>query len=52
MRIELAEIVKSPEPPYNAVIFTSHRTGGDHGYGEKAARMLELAPTFSPVDNP
>jgi heme-degrading monooxygenase HmoA len=26
-----------------AVIFTSHRTEGDHGYGATAQRMVELA---------
>ncbi len=30
-------------PPYTAVIFSSHRTEGDHGYGATAARMEELA---------
>ena len=33
----------TPEPPYTAVIFTSIRTEGDHGYGRMAARMEELA---------
>ena len=33
----------TPAPPYYAVIFTSVRQPGDHGYGETAARMLELA---------
>ena len=32
-----------PEPPYTAVIFTSTRTEGDHGYTAMAARMEELA---------
>ncbi|RNM14003.1 antibiotic biosynthesis monooxygenase family protein [Nocardioides pocheonensis] len=32
-----------PEPPYTAVIFTSTRTDGDHGYAAMAARMEELA---------
>lgn len=31
------------EPPYYAVIFTSRRTAGDHGYGAMAERMVELA---------
>jgi heme-degrading monooxygenase HmoA len=39
----VSEIAKTPEPPYYAVIFTSHRTKGDHGYGKTAERMLELA---------
>jgi len=34
----------TPEPPYYAVMFTSQRNGADaEGYGEAAARMLELA---------
>jgi heme-degrading monooxygenase HmoA len=32
-----------PEPPYTAVIFTSLRTEGDHGYAAMAARMDALA---------
>lgn len=36
-------IATTPEPPYVAVIFTSVRTAGDHGYGEAAVRMEELA---------
>ncbi|MCC6231123.1 MAG: antibiotic biosynthesis monooxygenase [Verrucomicrobiales bacterium] len=34
---------RTPEPPYYAVIFTSLRTEGDHGYGRTADRMVELA---------
>ncbi len=33
----------TPEPPYYAVIFTSRRTGGDHGYEAMAKAMTELA---------
>ncbi|MCL1870256.1 MAG: antibiotic biosynthesis monooxygenase [Promicromonosporaceae bacterium] len=36
-------IARTPEPPYTAVIFTSLRTPGDHGYDVMAARMEELA---------
>lgn len=36
---------RTPEPPYYAVIFTSIRTEGDHGYAEMAARMNALAET-------
>ncbi len=36
-------IAATPEPPYYAVIFTSLRTEGDHGYDAMAARMAELA---------
>ena len=39
----MSEIAKTPEPPYYAVIFSSHRTEGDNGYGEMADRMVELA---------
>ena len=34
---------KTPEPPYYAVIFTSTRTAGDHGYAAMADTMAELA---------
>lgn len=34
---------KTPEPPYIAVIFTTRRTPGDHGYGDMAAEMETLA---------
>ena len=33
----------TPQPPYYAVIFTSVRTDGDHGYAESARHMVELA---------
>lgn len=33
----------TPEPPYTAVIFTSTRTDGDHGYALMAQRMEALA---------
>lgn len=36
-------IATTPAPPYYAVIFSSLRTDGDQGYGQAAARMLELA---------
>ncbi len=36
-------IANTPHPPYYAVIFTSVRTVGDHGYQEMARRMVELA---------
>jgi heme-degrading monooxygenase HmoA len=47
-------IAQTPKPPYYAVIFTSHRTAGDTGYGEMAARMVELAsqqPGFLGVES-
>ena len=43
-----------PQPPYFAVIFTSTRTNGDHGYDEMANRMVELAeqqPGFLGVES-
>jgi heme-degrading monooxygenase HmoA len=42
------------EPPYYAVIFSSQRTEGDRGYGEVAARMMDLAgrqPGFLGVES-
>ncbi len=51
---QLPQLAQTPEPPYFAVIFTSLRTPGDAGYGEMAARMLELAvtqPGFLGVDS-
>lgn len=39
----MGEIAATPRPPYYAVIFTSFRTEGDHGYAEMAERMVELA---------
>jgi heme-degrading monooxygenase HmoA len=47
-------IANTPTPPYYAVIFTSHRTEGDNGYGEMATKMLELAsqqPGFLGVES-
>ncbi len=32
-----------PQPSYYAVIFSSRRTPGDHGYGAMAERMASLA---------
>ncbi len=39
----MSKISDTPAPPYYAVIFTSVRNEGDHGYAEAAKRMLELA---------
>ena len=36
-------ISKTPEPPYYAVIFTSVRTEGDHGYAAVSDQMTQLA---------
>jgi heme-degrading monooxygenase HmoA len=34
---------KTPEPPYFAVLFSSQRGEGDHGYAQVAERLMELA---------
>ena len=50
----MSEIAKTPDPPSYAVIFTSHRTEGDNGYGEMAGKMFELAskqPGFLGVES-
>lgn len=50
----MSEIANTPEPPYYAVIFSSHRTVGDHGYAATAERMMELAaehPGFLGVES-
>ncbi len=50
----MSQIALTPKPPYYAVIFTSERTDGDHGYADMAARMLELAaaqPGFLGVES-
>ncbi|WP_409290393.1 antibiotic biosynthesis monooxygenase family protein [Peribacillus sp. SCS-37] len=36
-------LLKTPEPPYYAVIFTSKRTEGDRGYGAMAEKMEKWA---------
>ncbi|MDO3676968.1 antibiotic biosynthesis monooxygenase family protein [Paenibacillus ehimensis] len=36
---------KTPQPPYYAVIFSSQRSEGDHGYGKMAEKMVSLAST-------
>src|SRR5580765_2331549 len=45
---------RTPAPPYWAVIFTSTRTPGDHGYGAMAAEMERLAaeqPGYLGIEN-
>lgn len=37
------EIAKTPKPPYYAVVFSSLRTEGDHGYNNMAEHMMTLA---------
>ncbi|MDD1796247.1 antibiotic biosynthesis monooxygenase [Enterovibrio makurazakiensis] len=50
----MSDIANTPAPPYYAVIFTNLRTALDDGYGETAARMVELAeqqPGFLGVES-
>ena len=50
----MSEIANTPKAPYYAVIFTSHRTAGDNGYGKMADKMVELAkkqPGFLGVES-
>ena len=50
----MSEIAETPEPPYYAVIFTSHRTEGDNNYSKMADKMVELAsqqPGFLGVES-
>ena len=50
----MSEIANTPEPPYYAVIFTSHRTHGDNGYKKMGDKMVELAskqPGFLGVES-
>lgn len=50
----MTKIADTPRPPYFAVIFSSVRADGDHGYGEMAERMMELAaeqPGFLGVES-
>jgi len=47
-------IAETPEPPYYAVIFSSHKSDDSAGYVETAERMLELAaeqPGFLGVES-
>lgn len=39
---QTTRLVRTPQPPYYAVIFTSKRTEGDRGYAAMAERMVEL----------
>ena len=41
-----ADIARTPEPPYYAVIFTSLQTADLDGYEEASLRMLALAATM------
>ena len=39
-------IACTPAPPYYAVIFTSRRTEGEHGYNAMAERMVALGSSY------
>ena len=39
----MTTLTRTPEPPYYAVIFSSRATAHTEGYGDMAARMIELA---------
>jgi heme-degrading monooxygenase HmoA len=43
MPTSASSIVPTPDVPYYAVIFTSQRAKGDHGYEQMADQMLQLA---------
>jgi len=50
----MTAIATTPATPYYAVIFTSVRTTGDHGYAEAAGEMIRLAalqPGFLGVES-
>ena len=50
----MADLSRTPRPPYYVVIFTSRRTDGDRGYATMAERMHTLAaqqPGFLGVDS-
>ena len=50
----MSDIACTPDPPYYAVIFTSHRTAADNSYLEMAEKMVELAeqqPGFLGVES-
>ena len=39
-------LARTPEPPYYAVIFTSQRADGDHGYAAMSERMVDLGTRY------
>jgi len=41
--VSAPSFASTPEPPYYAVVFTTQRKAGDHGYGATADRMMALA---------
>ncbi len=50
----MSAIANTPEPPYYAVIFTSHLTESDSDYTQTAERMVQLAsqqPGFLGVES-
>jgi heme-degrading monooxygenase HmoA len=54
LNAETTMISETPDTPYYAVIFTSLRREGDHGYAATSAKMMELAekqPGFLGVEH-
>ncbi|MBI1903836.1 MAG: antibiotic biosynthesis monooxygenase [Planctomycetia bacterium] len=55
MEPPVSTLAHTPDPPYYAVVFTSHRSAADpEGYGQMADRMIELArlqPGFLGVES-
>jgi heme-degrading monooxygenase HmoA len=50
----MSDQAKLPKPPYYVVCFSSQRTEGDHGYGDMADAMEQLArqqPGFLGVES-
>ncbi|WP_044640666.1 antibiotic biosynthesis monooxygenase family protein [Risungbinella massiliensis] len=50
----MSDFANTPNPPYFAVIFTSNRTEGDHGYGAMSDEIEALAkeqPGFLGVES-
>ncbi|WP_342440165.1 antibiotic biosynthesis monooxygenase [Paenibacillus sp. FSL L8-0436] len=50
----MSNFAKTPQPPYYAVIFSSQRTEGDHGYDSMAENMVTLVskqPGFLGVES-
>lgn len=41
----MSEIIKTPRPPYFAVIFTSTRTKDDNGYNSASDEIVEIVST-------
>jgi hypothetical protein len=40
VELAISLFAETPAPPYYAVVFTSTRTGGDHGYSSMVNKMV------------